>query len=513
MMIRRPPLSRCSILLAMLAFGVASNTPQTIMQTQYPVTPAATYYVATTGSDLSGDGSFGSPWASITHALNSVPDNSLILVQPGEYVGQVRLDRQFAQGVTVRSSTPYQARLRNSGSQVVMAFYGQHITLQGFDIAHSPENTAALIIQIQDLLGVPGVGDGSDPVVSYITLRDNIIHDSTNNDLLKINNGARHILVEGNMFFNQNGSDEHIDVNSVVDVVVQDNVFFNQFQDNHNDTSSFIVIKDSNGGDDGQFGSEDIVVRRNVFLNWQGNDGASFVLLGEDGMSYYEAFDILVENNLMIGNAPNMMRSAFGVKGGRDIIFRNNTVVGDLPSRAFAMRLYREGSNPVNKDIFFYNNAWSDPTGTMGSEGYIGVDFAEAPSGHAQSVVLNNNLYWNGGNPIPPDPTQVIHFSDDAERIIADPLLGDHYGLVVPYWNGSAFTDGSNSVRQAFERLVELYARPATGSPLIDSADMSHAAVDDILDRPRGGAFDLGAYETNPVPLIDIFLPLVLRTP
>ena len=32
-----------------------------------------------------------------------------------------------------------------------------------------------------------------------------------------------------NVFYNQSGSDEHIDINSVTDVLVQDNVFFNDF--------------------------------------------------------------------------------------------------------------------------------------------------------------------------------------------------------------------------------------------------------------------------------------------
>lgn len=31
------------------------------------------------------------------------------------------------------------------------------------------------------------------------------------------------------MFYNQTGSDEHVDVNSVKDVIIEDNVFFNDF--------------------------------------------------------------------------------------------------------------------------------------------------------------------------------------------------------------------------------------------------------------------------------------------
>ena len=50
---------------------------------------AATYYVATTGSDTTGDGSEGTPWLTITHALTNVVDNDTIIVAAGTYTNDI----------------------------------------------------------------------------------------------------------------------------------------------------------------------------------------------------------------------------------------------------------------------------------------------------------------------------------------------------------------------------------------------------------------------------------------
>jgi len=450
--------------------------------------PSATFYVATDGSNESGDGSAGNPWAAITHALDTVPDGSLILVKPGTYNGRVRLRGQFTNGVVVRSEQPYQAKLRHD-STVITCFYGQGITLEGFDIAHDGSEAGALVIQIQDLIDEPG---GSD-IVSRITLRNNILHDSYNNDILKINNGAGQITVEGNMFFNQTGSDEHIDINSVENVIVQDNIFFNDFagsnRPNNNNTSSYIVIKDSNGNSDGIQGSRHITVRRNVFLNWEGSTGSNFVLVGEDGNPYFEGRDIAVENNLMLGNSSHVMRAAFGVKGGQNILFRHNTVVGNLPSLAFAFRLNREQDNPANENIQFYNNIWADLDGTMN-------DFSDTPAGHTTSFMLDWNLYWNDGSAIPQSGDDMINYTDDTNRIVANPQLPNQSSLIVPHWDSDTqmFRDGSESIREAFVKLVGQNGRLGDNSPAIDTSNPSQAVSEDILGNPRVNA-DLGAVE------------------
>lgn len=447
--------------------------------------PDGVYYVATDGVDDIPGGTSADPWATITYALNNVPDDSLILVRPGTYTGRVRLRGTFAQGVTVRSEVPYQARLRNNGT-VVTCFYGQGITLEGFDIAHSGSGAGPLVIQIQDLI------DGPEQV-GRITLRNNILHDSYNNDILKVNNNATDVLIEGNMFYNQAGSDEHIDVNSVANVIIQDNVFFNDSSGSvPNDTSSFIVIKDSNEGSDGQWGSEYVVVRRNVFFNWIGSSGQGFVRAGEDGKSYHEARDVLIENNLMIGNGTQKMRSPFQVMNVYSVTARANTVVGDMPALEFGARIFTYGAGaPTNDQIHLHNNIWADPTGTMGDTFNRGNT--------TTNLTFDNNLFWNAGNPFPTSSESIIEVSDDANRVVGDPLLGDQAGLVMPRWDegDGLFADGSSTIREAFERLVTLYGTPASGSPAIDAADPTYAPAEDILGNPRVDP-DIGAVEFVP---------------
>lgn len=460
------------------------------------------FYVATAGSNQTGDGSIQRPWATITYALEHVPDRAVILVRPGRYDGQVDLRGTFAHGVIVRSEIPYRAQLRHN-SVVVTGFKAQGITLEGFDIAHSGPGADIYVIQIQDLRGQSGGVD----TASRIVLRNNVLHDSYNNDIVKVNNGASQVTIENNIFYNQAGLDSHIDANSVRDVVIQDNIFFNDFEGsnrpNLNDTGSFIVIKDSNAQKDTNIGAHNIIVRRNVFFNWQGESNNTFIAVGEDDVTYFQAQHVLIENNLLLGNSPHEIRAPLQIRGVRDITFRHNTVVGDLPSKAFAMRLSRASQNQKNEDIFFYNNIWSDPTGTMGTDlNSPEFDFSDTDPNDTGSFVLHRNLYWNGPNVLPFDSQELINYTDDSARIISDPQLPLQQNIILPRWQPAAgqFADGSLTIRQAFIRLVEKYGIPATGSVVIDAADPAFAPTDDILGQPRpiGPGPDLGAVEVQP---------------
>jgi len=380
---------------------------------------------------------------------------------------------------------------------VVICYTCQGVVVEGFDIAHSTDNTGALVVQIQDLLGSSnGSNGGSDPVVSNVTLRNNIIHDSTNNDLLKINNGAENILVEGNMFYNQSGSDEHIDVNSTVDITIQDNIFFNSGA--QSSTSSFVVVKDSNGASDSVLGAQNTTIRRNIFFNWQGSDGQGFLRIGEDGTSNFEADGVLIENNLLLGNSNTLMRSALTVQGSRDVQFRYNTVSGNLPSRSYAARLIALGNNQPNELVALEHNIWSDTSGTMGTEGFIGADVFEASVlSNSNSVTLNRNVYYNGGAAVPTDNTQEINISEDGNAIIGNPELPEISGITPPVWTGIQFVGGFDSIQSVFSHFAQNYGIPAQTGAGVNQGSPADSPVVDLLGNVRESAPDIGALEAT----------------
>jgi hypothetical protein len=446
------------------------------------------------------------PWATLEFASETVQDDHCtVWFEPGIYQGENRLNRRFETTTTFKSKIPYKAVLINNGA-VVYISGGKNIILEGFDIQHSGPGSTPLVVAM----------DQSDEGWSEnITLRNNIIHDSYNDDLLKIYDGCKNILIERNLFFNQGDSGEQMDVNSVTDVVIQKNIFFNSFESsgrqNTNLSKQYIVIKDSNGTDDGLVGSKRIYVQKNIFLNWEGQERETIIQVGLDGKPYHEAEDVYIQNNLLIGNSGHQIGSVFGVRGAKDVFVLNNTVVGDFPALSFAFRVTIEDQNPKNENIYFVNNIWSDPTGTMGAD--INGDeneFSDGDITETENLVLFNNLYWNGGFEIP-EGDLVSPLIDDEQKVIGDPLLDtDYENIILPVWNGTEFLSGEESINAEFNRLVNLYAKIDSISPAVGRANSTFAPIDDILSNFRFGKPDLGSFQDMNGLLIWLsWLPLI----
>ncbi len=476
---------------------------------------AADYYVATDGSNTTGDGSIGAPWATITYAANSgIPaaGGHTIIVRDGDYNGANHLIRGFDSPVIIRAEHPYMARLSNldhdstggitDGSEALQVYIRgpANITIEGFvisnlDPAHAcaddGSERAADLVHFQD--------------VTHLTFRNNIVFGNnapgTCNDMVKINRGGdeyypRQIHITGNVFYDHPAGSgvDLIDSVRPGELDITDNIFFVRNVDLY--AQSFITIKrevTEAGMPDWARPARDPrhVIARNVFLNWGGKGDQAFLQLGEDGVSDHEITHALVENNLFIGNSADTIAGAMQFKGVRDVVVRANTVVGDLPGSSYGFRIGTEGSNPTVSDVFIRNNVFCDPGGTMGTRfinTYGDVDVS--------SFVLDSNLFWNDGVALPTEEPPIPE--SDVNRIVADPLLeADQSAVVLPVWDGSSgtFTSGSATIRQEFVRLVDLYGSIPGTSPAVGAADASHMPADDILGRTRDSSPDVGAYE------------------
>lgn len=451
-----------------------------------PVTPvssappvaaeACERWVASDGDD-GGPGTQNEPWATIAHALDTIPvSGCVVTVAPGDYLG-ARVDRRYTGTTTLRAEVPYAARL--SDHRTVIDVQGAaNVVVEGFEIFHSGPGSRGVVFNIED---------ANDLESNWITVRNNIIHDSFHDDLLKIRSAARHVIVSGNVFYNQGPREQHIDVNGVADVTIEDNIFSNDFSvtgREHGEAKAFIVVKDSSGT--GELGARRVTIRRNVFANYQGGR-EPLLQIGNDGKAYHEAIDVTIASNLLIGNTDFEVNAALGVAGVRNVAFVNNTVTGDLFGRAYGLRIDQKRDNPPNEEILLANNVYADATGTMG-------DFSNGDEG---GVTLHSNLYWNGPARIPSggpaDP------SDDTAAVTGDPMLAsDHSEVEASIWGGESFASGTTTIAEEFARIVERYAAIPAGSAAVDRADPALAPADDITGRARDGAApDVGAFEAR----------------
>ena len=351
------------------------------------------------------------------------------------------------------------------------------------------------------------------------------------------------------MIYNSSADGESLfDINGAFDVTVSNNIMFNDFAGSGRSipgTHDFVVIKDSNIDSQGNrasndpqglpkidgslyphpgspancnpaasncntiTGSNNIKFDGNIMLNWQtdtsqNNGNSGWIDIGNEDTEVYLALNILFENNLFLGNSPIVTRSVFEIKDAYNVVIRNNTISGDLPSRHYALRSRVNSSSGStifpSEQIYFYNNIVSDYTGTMGSElGSSGGQnqFSDSPIAYVHDFEIARNLYWNGGNTIPISSfTSALDFNKDTTALVGDPQLRTPINIQLPRWNGTTFADGSATITEAFTNLVQLYAIPDSASLANASADPDHISPVDIMGKPRNiSSAEVGAYE------------------
>ncbi len=433
--------------------------------------------------------------ASIREALDQASANGWsevkITVEAGHQEGVLAGSLGVFQDALIVSAEPYRARIEEidlSGGDLA-----QYVTFEGFDLGGG----SGIVVKLDG-------GQTTDQNIHHVTFRNNVIHDSGFSDVVKVNAGSNHITFERNVIYGH--QDDAMDLNSVAHVYVHDNIFFDVTGDRN-----LLVIKDSTeiGSPDFFHSTQHAYVRRNVFLNWRGGGSSAMLYLGEDNDREDYAVQLaVVESNLFVGNGdvgPGFA-APIALRGVRDVTIRNNTFNGAFAggrSWAFLAWAITSPQTLLTQDLYIYNNAW------VANGGVGTARFSNSDADGIGDFLLDHNLYWNGGQPIPQEDQGLINFTADAAAIMDDPVVPNVPGQIpLPVWDpqSGTFGDGSATICEAFEALVSNYGQPGPRSALVDGgvAVVPAAAGDespdvplgsDILGFARTGTPDVGAVE------------------
>ncbi len=401
---------------------------------------AADYYVAV-GGDNANDGSAGTPWKSITHALGQAVAGDIIHVAGGTY-SVLATGESFPlvmkQEVTVSGANRDTTILDGASAAAVISAVGVNtVTLSNFTISN----------------GKASQGGGINIADSNINITNNIIR---NNEAAS---GAA-ISAKG---FSGTISGNTITANLATD------------------TGGGIRLTDSSGS-----------VSGNVVSNNQAGAGAGFYLTG--GTSAITANQITSNTAYMHGGGLYIADCAGSVE--RNTILSNQATTGSgggiyavnfsgsLNNNLIAKNvadavggLYASGFDSTSELI---NNTIADNVGTL-AESVGGMQAAGVSS------VLKNNIFWNNG-------ADDLYGGLEGAGILNEGAVGISYSLIDDYvgTNNNIYAD------PAFANAVGSDYSLTAGSPAIDTGTANGAPALDIEgnSRSQGAGVDMGAYES-----------------
>jgi hypothetical protein len=334
-----------------------------------------------------------------------------------------------------------------------------------------------------------------------IILENNLIHDSFNNDLLKLNEHSDSCEVRSNIFYNQDnnpdingGASQHIDANSVYHTIIEGNIFFNEYtvsgRENANRSSSFVLFKSSSTTlETVQYASYDAIIRKNVFLNWWGKSDQGYIQLGEDGKPFYEISNVEISDNLFInnqtrsiangdGNLYNRMAGTMAIKCAKNVRIENNISTGFIQHSwhafndthngffGYLLRISREGESPVIDGITITGNSLVDYSKQMG---YISA----GTKAMAINTTIDANNFFNGGKTFLNTPIEdlAIQIKDDIHATFDDPRLeADLTNVATPYFDGSKINGDYATINDA---RLDLILKYGTAKPVVNGDDVA----------------------------------------
>ncbi|MCP4372928.1 MAG: right-handed parallel beta-helix repeat-containing protein [Deltaproteobacteria bacterium] len=272
---------------------------------------AATYYISPTGNNTTGDGSIGTPWATLKKVEASISAGDTVYCRGGTYVNHPsvvwNVPASSENPITIIAfpdETPVFSRQNGSAFFIRVQGVGW-ITFDGLEIEG--------YLDAFNTRGLPYVDDTEDTVTDYaenITFRNCYVHDSTSHEFY-ISAGSKNIVINNNIIENAGG---------------------------------FAIHNWHNPGADG------LEIYNNTLINCDVN----FAVGAWDGK------DIKIYNNTVIGGREGLSIYQNSTPSNYEIIVKNNIFY--LPT-TYAIHERYEDSTASN--MTFDNNIFYKPTGTF----------------------------------------------------------------------------------------------------------------------------------------------------
>lgn len=436
-----------------------------------------TYYVATSGNDMSGDGSLVNPFATLTQAVTSANPGDTIFLRGGTYTSdEIRIDKS---DLTIKSYPGEWAVLQAPVDNTDIAsciWYNEPLTTGG--LLENLEISGGYFYGVKFETNWdwdPGVPFANRRGVQSITLRNCHIH-HTGRDGVKLTPACNNITIENcEIDHTGQGPGALIDLNAEgIDNVNAGNLTVRNCHI-HDIATTGLYVKG---------GGRNCLIENNLIEN----TGEGGIYLGfytdeewfdsDSNPDYYENIDGVARNNRIV----NTQHAGIGCFGALNPQVYNNTIVNAANADVYAAAIFASGeiwlpdntiAYPTNSGVYFVNNI------------FVQQSSAIMPMVRIRENALFNTLEWDYN----------VYYKNASSAVFTNDNAGGNDWNFNQWQNATSFDNNSLEIDPQLAAGQYLQA----SSPCINAGTTIAGFTTDFEGQLRDATPDIGADEYGSV--------------